>query len=130
MAIEQDLGFWKQASSWLWAILVPLIGVIWGLLSKRIDTIEAKADGALSKAEFEKHLEQSVTDRQNLRHDVKELYNKTDALKDHVNGRVENLRTDMHEAIGRLRDAMDKGFADMRKDVVEAIKGLGPWRDR
>ena len=47
-----------------------------------------------------------------------------DALKDHVNSRVETLRTDMHEAIGRLGDRMQRGFDDLRKELTEVLKAI------
>ena len=123
MSVE-DPSIWKQAANWLWAILIPMLAVIWGLLSKRIDKIEAKADSALPRSEFKEHLEHSMKDRQNLREDVKELFNKTEALKDQVNARMETLRTDMHEAIGRLGDKMEKGFRDLRGEMLEAIRNI------
>ncbi len=41
-----------------------------------------------------------------------------------MNSRVETLRTDMHEAIGRLGDRMQRGFDDLRKELTEVLKAI------
>lgn len=122
MAIEADPGFWKQVSSWLWLVLAPVIGVVWGQLNKRIDETKAKADGALPKADFERF-------ERKQREDIKELFQRGDSLKDHVNARVETLRTDMHEGMGRLRDMMQKGFDDVRRELSDVLKAVSRRRD-
>jgi hypothetical protein len=37
MSVETDVGFWKQVSSWLWLVVMPMLALIWGLLTRRID---------------------------------------------------------------------------------------------
>lgn len=120
--MEADPGFWKQVSSWLWLAMAPLLALVWGLLNRRIDEAKAKADAALPKKDFEDYAERQ-------RNDVKELFGLNAALKDHVNSRVETLRTDMHEAIGRLGDKMQKGFDDVRKELTEVLKAVSRRRD-
>lgn len=122
MSVETDVGFWKQVSSWLWLVMAPLFALIWGLLNRRIDEAKAKAEAALPKVDFEHYAEKQ-------REDVKELYGLNASLKDHVNSRVETLRTDMHEAIGRLGDKMQKGFDDIRKEISDVLKAVSRRRD-
>ncbi len=122
MSIEADPGFWKQVSSWLWLVVMPLIALVWGLVNKRMDRVEKKAEEALPKTEFDKHVEKH-------RSDIKELFARGDQLKDHVNSRVETLRTDMHEAIGRLGDKMQRGFDDLRKELTEVLKAVNRRKD-
>lgn len=122
MSVETDVGFWKQVSSWLWLGMAPLLALVWGLLNRRIDEAKAKADAALPKVEFDKYTEKQ-------REDIKELYGLNASLKDHVNSRVETLRTDMHEAIGRLGDKMQKGFDDVRKELTEVLKAVSRRRE-
>lgn len=121
MTLEADPGFWKQVSSWLWLAMAPLIALVWGLLTKRIDEAKAKADAALPKTEFEQYAARQ-------REDIKELYGLNSDLKDHVNGRVETMRTDMHEAIGRLGDKMQAGFDALRKELTEVLKAVNKRR--
>lgn len=121
MSIE-DPGFWKQVSSWLWLAMAPLLALVWGLLNKRIDEIKKKADDALPQDDFERYAEKQ-------REDIKELYGLNAALKDHVNARVETLRTDMHEGLGRLGDKMQKGFDDIRKEISDVLKAVSRRRD-
>jgi hypothetical protein len=123
MSAETDPGLWKQVSGWLWLVLAPLLGLVWGQLNKRIDEIKAKADGSVSKSEFDKFVEKQ-------REDMKELFKRDDAIKDHVNARVETLRTDMHEAIGRLRDTMDQGFKDLRRELSDVLKAVNTLNSR
>jgi hypothetical protein len=117
VSVETDPGFWKQVSSWLWVVVMPLLALVWGLLTRRIDSIGKKADEALPKKDFDAYSERQ-------RQDIKELYGLNAALKDHVNSRVETLRTDMHEAIGRLGDKMQKGFDDIRKELTEVLRAV------
>lgn len=122
MTIETDPGFWKQVSSWLWLAMAPLLALVWGLLTKRIDEAKAKADAALPQKDFEAYAARQ-------REDIKELFARGDILKDHVNARVETLRTDMHESHGRLRDLMQKGFEDVRKELNEVLKVVSRRRE-
>lgn len=122
MSVEADPTFWKQVSSWLWLAMAPLIALVWGLVNKRMDRIEKKAEEALPQADFDKHVEKH-------RADIKELFARGDSLKDHVNARVETLRTDMHEGMGRLRDLMQKGFDDVRKELSDVMKAVNRRRD-
>ena len=121
MSIESDPSVWKHVSSWLWVILAPIIGVAWGMLNRRIDRTEEKAEAALPKVDFEKFVDKQ-------REDIKELFHAQSQLKDHVNARVETLRTDMHEGIGRLRDLMQKGFDEVRREVLEVLKAVNARR--
>lgn len=122
MSVEADPGFWKQVSSWLWLAMAPLLALVWGLLNRRIDEAKAKAEAALPKKDFE-----AYATRQ--REDIKELFARGDQLKDHVNARVETLRTDMHEGLGRLRDMMAQGFQDVRKEISDVLKAVSRRRD-
>lgn len=122
MSVETDPSFWKQVSLWLWPALAALLALVWGLLSRRIDKIEKKAEDALPQKDFERYAEKQ-------REDIKELYGLNASLKDHVNSRVETLRTDMHEAIGRLGDKMQKGFDDIRKEISDVLKAVSRRRE-
>lgn len=120
--MDADAGVWKQVSTWLWLVLAPVVGVAWGMLNKRIDKAEKKAEDALPRDDFERFLEKH-------RADIKELFGRNDTLKDHVNARVETLRTDMHEGLGRLRDLMAQGFQDVRKELSDVLKAVSRRRD-
>lgn len=122
MSVETDPTFWKQVSSWLWLGMAPLLALVWGLVNKRMDRVEKKADDALPQVAFDRYAEKQ-------REDIKELFARGDALKDHVNARVETLRTDMHEGMGRLADKMQKGFDDVRKELTEVLKAVNRRRD-
>lgn len=41
--------------SYAWTLLLPLVGVIWAMLNKQIDSLRSDVQGKLSKSEFKLH---------------------------------------------------------------------------
>jgi len=102
VSAETDPTFWRQITNWLWALLVPLVGIVLGGVRRELAAVKETADAALPKEDFEKHLERSIDERKTLRADVKELFNRDDKMKDTINERFEALRRDMHSGFDRL----------------------------
>lgn len=117
MSMDSEVGLWKQATSWLWALLLPLILTVWSMLNGRINEIKAKADAALPRKEFEDARAESRLERDRLRGDVKELFTKQEANKDLLNQRVESVRESVERKIDDLRRDVNGGFTSLRDEL-------------
>lgn len=90
---------------------------IWGWVTHRFEKVEAIAEAALPRAEFEKAHHESREDRQNLRIDIKELFGKSEALREQVNVKVEAATQRMEDKIDRLRADMNGGLNGIRDEI-------------
>lgn len=101
MSNGQD-PLWQQIVAGAVAVITAVFSWMFKDVHDRIREARKKADDALSKSDFQQHLQRSLDDRQNLREDVKELFDRDDRMKDLITDRVDTLRRDMHDGIERL----------------------------
>jgi len=117
MSVDADPGFWKQAASWLWSVLLLPMTALWAMFNSKINTIEAKAEAALPRKDFEEARAQARQERHDLRGDVKELYERGEATKDLINQRVDGVRESVERKIDDLRRDVNGGFDAIRDEI-------------
>ena len=117
MAMDSEIGIWKQAASWLWGLLVPMMLAIWGLLNSKISDIKLQAEAALPRKEWESARIEAREERERLRDDVKELFNRGEAVKDLINQRVDGVRESVERKIEDLRRDVNGGFNTLRDEI-------------
>lgn len=101
----------------MWTALVPMMIIIWNMLTGRINEIKAKADAALPRREWQDAREDSRVERERLRDDVKELFSKADNTKDLINERVESVRESIGRQVESLRQDVNSGFNSIREEM-------------
>ena len=101
-----ELGVLKWLADNVWAGVLALLATIWGFLRADIHRAQKTADAALPRVEFDRIRDTSVAERQTLRSDVKELFSRDDKLKDQINERFNELRTEMHEGFTKLAEEL------------------------
>ena len=74
----EDPGIWKQVSGWLWALLLPFVGVLW----KKADNAASKDDlknavEAIGKS-IDKHIEDDKETRIEIRDTQKSIFTRLD----------------------------------------------------
>lgn len=107
-----DPGFWKDASKFLWLLLVPLASYIWNKHEERIAKLETTLDAQASqksvddlgeslhnlrnkvvtREDFRAHEERDQKDRDERREAESKIFDKIDAMKDDMTGRFDNLK--------------------------------------
>jgi hypothetical protein len=102
-----DPSFFAKALDWAIGGLTVLIATVWGALHVRIGKIEKTADSAVSRTEWDAVRASAQQDSTLLRADIKQLFTRDDDLKDHINDKIDALRTDMHQQFQRIVDKMD-----------------------
>lgn len=70
MSSGGDPGFWREIASWLWAVLMLPIAVVF-----------RKADAAVPKDEFHRHVDKMDRSIENLNRTHERLFDKIDELK-------------------------------------------------
>ena len=122
MTNETDPGLWRQIAQWLWMPLTALVGVVWSMLTSRINEVKVMAESALPRADFDRASAESRADRQSLRGDVKELFGKTDGIKDMVHAEIANVGRSVDEKLDRLRADMNGAFNRMENMMDKRLK--------
>lgn len=113
-----DAEFWKLMAMIAGGMIIPLLGIAWRSLTKRVEEVRGIALAALTKDEFERELKQSLRDRARLDRAVTELYAKVDATREAMGNRLEAARTNMIEEMGQLRTEMTAGFNSIRDLLI------------
>jgi hypothetical protein len=47
-----SVEFWRGATGWLWALLIPLIFTLWGTITARINRVEKEVETKASASEL------------------------------------------------------------------------------
>lgn len=97
MSVGPDPGFWKEAATWLWTLLLLPMGALWAMFNQRMSRVETKSDAALPISSFERHEDLS-------RDEVKDLNLRVDALRESVERKIDDLRRDMNGGFTSIRD--------------------------
>lgn len=100
-------GFFAKAIDWAVGGLAVLVATVWGALHVRIGEIKKTADAAVPRVDFQRVEDRAAAAHALLRGDIKELSARDDALKDHINNKIDALRVDMYEQFTRISDKMD-----------------------
>lgn len=74
----------------MWA---PVTAILAWLVKNRVEKIEAKADAALSRAEFVEYKTAAQKDRDERRQTELALFEKMDDLRGHVDAKFDGLTT-------------------------------------
>lgn len=116
-----DAEFWKLMAMLAGGAIIPLLGVAWNSLTKKVEEVRGIALAALTKEEFERELKQSLRDRENLQRDVRDLFSKVEATKDLMNARIEATRTGMLEELREFRSEVTGALNSIR-DKLGAMR--------
>ena len=108
MSFDDSGGLLGKAVDWIVAALAGLIGLVWTALHVRVSDIKKTADAAVPRQEWLQMREATVKERDALREDIKQLFNRDDALKDHINNKIDALRNDMHDHFHTLMDKISQ----------------------
>lgn len=87
MSNEGDPTLWRQVVEWMWAPLGAMIGVVWNMLHKRIDGLEAKLESG-------DHANSDEIDRQ--RDNIAKLFDKLEQHSQRAEDRHRELLTALH----------------------------------
>ena len=108
MIPDDSSGLLGKAVDWVIGALAGLVGLVWTALHIRINDIKKTAEAAVPRHEWNRVRETSSAERDLLREDIKQLFNRDDALKDHINNKIDALRNDMHELHHTLMDKISQ----------------------
>jgi len=112
-------AFWQLIGQVLWGFVGVLTLVIWHTLNKRLDKIEEKADEAVSKIDYERTRMESLRDRADIRLDIKELFSKTDGVKDMMHQQIDQVKDQLSKEIRKVLDDMNGGFARLNDSIQQ-----------
>lgn len=90
MSSETDATVWRVLLDHLWA---PIGAVLMYLIKGRLEKVEAKADAALPRQEFDRHVVASTKDRDERRQTELALFDRVDDLRKHVDMKFDALTT-------------------------------------
>lgn len=108
MSAPPDLGFLGlgKVVDWLIAGVSALAGLVWKLFDHRMKKVEAVAAAALPREEFETARQEAKDDRAELRSDMRDLFAKTESLRELIDTKLERQRSDMNGGFESLRAEM------------------------
>jgi len=88
-----DPHLWKVAASWLWGLLLPVLGVIWALLRKE----QARQEMRLSRLELEMRKAADKADVHDLGNLIKEMDRKSETRAEQLRDFTSTKISEVHQ---------------------------------
>jgi hypothetical protein len=105
MDAPSDPGIVKQLLDWVWLGFVALLGIVYRMMSGKLDgkaesadvkemkeSIHALRNKMVTREDFARHEASDQKDRDERRDDIKELFGKVDDLKTDLGNRFDALK--------------------------------------
>ena len=85
VALDTDIGTWKQITSWLWTGVLPVLGWL-GL----------RTVNAVSRVEMQQHLDDVTAARKEFRAEIKQLFDEAKEDRLRADQRFERMQSAIH----------------------------------